>query len=544
MPLPTVNRTDPIFQTSWNSGMITTLPPEELPEDAAALIENFEFDDIANLSTRTSPSQLVDTNLGSRILALFTATFSNGTSKIVFVINTNLADLYWMNTDGTSVTKLADDVGPQNQRYYFVMFNNYIIFGYSTSGDTTGDLQKIDSAGTVSTLLSTYTAPFPTGSQIVIWNSRLWTFGTDTSGTLNTISGSKINDPTDFVLDNTDSGAIRIAIEPNDGDSIRALSVFKGNLIVYKSNKIYIVSAISAPATIPSNLRVDEYAHNIGCIHPATIQDVLDDQIFLSAQGVTSLTLSALGESKTSSLSRNIQELGEIKRTTNVFETAISNSCASLNVKHKQQYWLFVPASLGNGTDTTWVMDYSDIQKRDEFGFPLVRWSKFTGNIVSSIYAEFIKGTNAYLMVDDTSADKDIVLKYDPLTNPTTFTGTHTRRILSRAFGAATLRTLWHRFALTLKKLTTSVAYTASYYYDGYTTSSAGSYSESLTGTPANNNRTIWRSFKKNDSGKKANLVQIDITANTTDQGFTVKSMAIERTQLNFRRSTTKWNSD
>lgn len=544
MPLPAGNRTDSISHTSWASGMITTLPPEELPEDAAALIENFEFDDIANLTTRLSPTTLVDTNLGSQILGMFTATFSNGTTKVLFVINTTLPDLYWMNTDGTGVTKLADDVGAVNQRFYFTMFNDLVIMGYSTNTADTGTLRKIDSAGTVSTLLSAFTSPGPTGSQIVVWNSRLWTFGTSTSGTLNTISGSKINDPTDFVLDGTDSGAIRIDIEPNDGDSIRALSVFKGNLIIYKFNKIYIVSAISAPATIPGNLRVDEYAHNIGCAHPSTIQDVLDDQIFLSSQGVTSLTLSALGESKTSSLSRNIDELGKIKRTTNIFDSSISNSCTSINIKHKQQYWLFVPSALGNGTDTVWVMDYSDIQKRDEFGFPLVRWSKFTGNIVSSVYADFIKGGNSYLLVDIVATDKDIILLYDPLTNPTTFTGTHTRRILTRAFGQSKTRSLWHRFCTTLTKLTTNVAYTINYYFDNYITSSAGSYTKSLTGTPANNNRTIWNSFKKNDSGRKANLVQLEITANTTEQGFTIKSVSLENTSLNHKQATTKWNSD
>jgi hypothetical protein len=546
MPLPSANRTDLINQTSWASGMITTLPPEELPDDAAVLIENFEFDDIGNLSTRLSPILLVDTTLGSSIYGFYTAHFSDGTIKIVFAVDNNdvntSPDLYWMNADGSSITLLASNIATPGQRIYFTMFNDVVIVT-SNSGSSDGigsAIRSIDSAGTVTNLFSSSSAPLST--QAIVWNNRLWTFG-DGSGSDNILKASAINDETDWVVDD-DAGAIELGVEISDGDRINALSIFKGALIVYKFNKIYIVSAISAPATIPSNLRVDLFTDKFGCIQRGTIQNLLDDQVFLSNAGITSLSLSPLGETTGAILSRNISELGEIKLGTFIGQDSLSSSCTSINIKHKQQYWIYVPAALGNGTNTVWVMDYSDIQKRDSFGFPLIRWCKFTGNIVSYSYAEYTRTSNAYLLVLVDGIDNDIVWLYDPLTNPTTFTGTHTRRLITRAFGQSKIRSLWHRFCTTLTKLTTNVSYTVNYYYDNFITSSAGSYTKSLTGTPANNNRTIWNSFKKNDSGRKANLVQLEITANTTDQGFTIKSISLETTSLNHKQATTKWNSD
>lgn len=534
MGLLSTNRTDPYLQTSWNEGMNTILPPEEIPPTAAVDISNFEFDDVGNLRSRLSPSLLVDTNNADGLVSIFTARFSNGTTKILYVTSSSPSpDLYWMDTNGTNITLLTNNLtSTPQERMLWMMFNDRVIL---ITGLANGNspIYSVDSAGTVVNLTNVNSAP--NSNCGVVWNNRLWV----NSG-LNSIKGSAINDQTDWTVDD-DAGAILLSIGTDEDDRISALSVFRGNLIVYKYKSIHIVSAISAPATIPSNLRVDLYTSNLGCVQKHTIQNILDDQIFLSTIGVISLALAPLGETKGSILSRNIAELAQIDLTAFSTSNTVGTSCYSLNVQKKQQYWLAVPSGIGNGTNTVWVMDYADISKRDEEGLPLVRWCKFTGNIFGIAYATLGNTAETYLMVSASASDQ--VFSYDPI-NDTSFAGTHTRRLLTRAYGVTNKRSLWHRFSISLLKLTSNVAFSANYYFDNYLTAKAGGYDHSLTSTPANNHRNIWRSFRRNDSGRKSNLVQIEITANTTDQGIVIKSIGLEYTALNFRRSQVTWVSD
>jgi hypothetical protein len=118
------------------------------------------------------------------------------------------------------------------------------------------------------------------------------------------------------------------------------------------------------------------------------------------------------------------------------------------------------------------------------------------------------------------------------------------RTLITRSYGNPNKRSLWHRLGTTLTKLTSSVTYTLNYYFDNYLGAVAGSYSVTESNALANLHRTFWRGFKKNDSGRKANLVQIEITQTGADNGMTLKSIVLERTELNHRQARTKWVSD
>lgn len=535
MGLPEVKRADDIVQGSWDSGMITILPPEELPPDAAVLIQNFEFDSKGNLVTRAGAFTSFNIGDDEHITSLFRAKYSDGT---VFIIGTTPTRIFKVDQDGTNFTNITGlFVLPTDaRRWHWVMFNDFAI----GTAQGQGTPLKVSNAGTVSFLNN---AP-ASARAIEVWNNRLWL----AENGENTVYGSSINDPEDWTIDD-DAGAITLGVDIGDGDRILALKQFKGSLYVYKRTKIHVISAISAPATIPSNLRVDIYTDDIGLAASDSIQTLLDDQIFLSDLGVMSLALAPLGETRTSILSRNIDELSGLQ-ITDVVNTAPIESelITSLNIPGLQQYLLSIPASFSpTGSDIVYVMDYSDIMQRDEEGFPKVRWCVFDGTITGSAYVErIVSGVKSYFVAKRfVTSTNTPVFTYSPLVAARTFdTTATTKRFLSRAFGLSTIRSLWHRFAVSLTKLTTNVTFITNYYFDNYTTSVAGTYTHTLTGTPSNSNRTIWKSFKKNDSGRKANLVQIEITANTVSQGFTIKSLHMENTKLNFRRATTKWNSD
>lgn len=539
MPLQNIERTDPINQTSWDSGMITTLPPEELPEDAAVLIENFDFDGIGNLKSRVPAVQFVETDtIQGNLCSIFPAHYSNGNFFYYFSSGTSI---YRMAADGTGQTAIATVTIETFVNW--LMFDDFAIAINTVPGANVPI--KVDSAG-ADTILN---ANAPDCVHGVVWNSRLWLAGEGSNG--NTIYGSAINDPEDWTSTG-DAGAIELGININDGDFIVALAVFRGNLVVYKSSSIYMVSAISAPATIPSNLRVDLYTDKVGCVAARSIQNVLDDQVFVSILGIVSLSLLSLGEVKTAILSRNIVELSTMRSRT-LMQSALNSPIFALLFVQKQQYALFLPGTIENsGNHTVWIMDYSDIMEKGADGLPKIRFCKFTGTdivglcgcIASYETAGFTSESYLIGRFAPSPAADNAFFRYSPNEPSLSWTGTVSKRLLTRAFGNSTLRSLFHRFCVTLNKLTTNVSLSAGYYYDLFTTTLAGSYTHSLTGTPSNNSRTIWRQFKKNDSSRKANLVQLNITANTADQGLTIKSVALTRTELNYKHANTKWVSD
>lgn len=532
MGLPKVQRVDPIVQRSWDGGMVMveSLAPEQIPSDSAAHILNFEIDKIGNLKTRVATQAFFTTSEDDPLTSLVLARFSDGNSLFAYTQGSKLfTRIGSTNTDVTGAF-----VFPNGNRWYWVMFDDWLI---GIHGSASTRPIKIDSSGNVTTLNAN--APF--AGHGVVWNNRLWLSGVTSNR--NTIYASAINDPEDWTTTG-DAGAITLGVDIGDGDKIHALSVFRGNLMVYKRAKINVVYAISAPATIPSNIRVDLYTSKLGCMYPATIQDALDDQLYLSESGVASLALSSQGDIEGAILSTNISDIGSIP----VGSETIASSPCSIVIKGRQQYWLALPNSLSNSFgDTVWVLDYSDIKKRDAEGLPKVKWVRFDDDAFGTAYCEQDSTYTIYLVAQQfVNSVNTPVRFYSPSDPSMSFAGTYTRRLLTRGYFSESpmIRTLWHRFGLSFIKLSTTVAFTINYYYDNYLSAVAGSYSHSSDNSIPNTHRTYWRSFKKNDSGRKANIVQLEITANTTGQGFVVKAAHLEQTALNHKRAKTGWVSD
>jgi len=547
MPLPSQTRTDQIYQQSWQSGMITSLPPEELPNDAAQLLENVEFDANSNLVSRNGVSVFLDTSLtNQRITSLFRAQYSDGT---VFIYFTSGTQLYRCTETGASLTNITGAlVFPNDTFWQWVMYNDFAVGG---NGGASDGLIKIPSTGTP--------AAVPGSSKYIeVWNSRLWAVAT---GNTSVLFASNINSTLiagSFVPDNTDSGPIELDIDIRGGDFITGIKVFRGSLYIYKRRSIYVISAISAPATIPSNLRVDQYTKNLGCESAYSIQNVIDDQVFLSSSGVASLSLAPLGDLKGSLLSRNLAELQLLKKT--------SNELSAIVLDDMNQYWLSIPSNISNsGNNEAWVLDYEKVNTKDESGFPIVRWVKMTGLVTGTAYTERLDGNyKTYLIAGyAVTGQHTFIYQYTPNNPVRTFndnSNVYIQRVITKAYtpNSSLLRTLWHRFGGVIR-LNTNTLNLFIFYYFNNQTSAAGDYTIQFTSsvsspiflygsgvygtatysdsTAIDLDRVFWRQFRRNANGRKARTVALELRSNTVDQGFTLKFLQVENTLLNFRRA-------
>lgn len=548
MPLPSANRTDPITQNSWERGMITSIPAEELPPNAASILLNMEFDRDSNIITRNGVSLFLDTGQTSRITSMFRAEYSDGTVWILFTAGTKLFRCTEAGASLTDITGIL--IFPSNTLWQWVMFNDLAI-GVNQAASGTNPV-KVNAAGTASLLAN---APF--AKYVETWNNRLWLAGTGTSK--NTIFGSAINLPEDWTVDD-DAGAVTLPIDPNDGDFIKGIRAFQGSLYVDKEEKINVVNPIGSPATIPSNLRVDIYTTKVGTISGYSVQNVINDQLFLSKAGVMSLVLAPLGNLSGALISENIKELGQLKKT--------SDELTSFVLDDIKQYWISIPSTISHSNfNELWVLDYAKINERDERNFPIVRWVKFDGLVAGTAYAQRKDQTYNRVLIAGypVAAQNTKIYQYDPINPAKTFSdngAVYTQKIRTKSFssGSPLLRELWHRFGAALRVITANLSLNINYYYDnaaaisgnypfaftfagggltlwGGSTWNGGLWNESAL---IEQEEVIWRQFRKNSKGRKHRLVSLEFDCSHVDQGFILKFIQLEHTMLNQRRARTK----
>lgn len=550
MPAPAHSKEKtPIYQNTWQRGMITSSPPEDIPIDAARLLLNLEFDVESNLITRNGTTLfLTVTGETGRITSAFRAQYSDGT---VWILITTGTKLYRCTESGGSLTNITGALTfPNNTKWQWVMFGDFAI---GVNGATSGtNPVKVNAAGTASLLAN---APF--AKYIEVWNNRIWVVRAAATER-NSVYASAINLPEDWTVDD-DAGAIQLPIDPNDGDYINGLRKFKGSLYVHKRKKINVVTPIGTPATIPGNLRVDVYTTNVGTLSGYSIQNVIDDQLFLSESGVMSLVLAPLGELKGSIISQNIQELGQLKKTSAV------NEIEAYVLDDVNQYVISIPSTVSaSGLNEGWVLDYQKINQRDELGFPIVRWVKVDGLVLGTAFTERLdQNYKRYLIAGYSNGVNDTkIYSYEPANPVRVFNdngAAYTQQLKTKFYfiTSALLRSLWHRFGIGLTLVSDLLDVSIDYFFDNKE-SVSGNYAESLNAvTPSIalygsglfgtalwtspsqlfRDRVIWRQFRKNSFGRKARTVALSFRCTTADQGFVLKSTQIDGTLLNHKRT-------
>src|SRR5262245_1036048 len=317
----------PLRVRDWRLGINTAVPPTEIDDSEAQDLLNFEFDDNGNLSTRRGVTQLSADTFSNRITSLHYFTIDTGEIGILLTEGTTLRII---ETNGTGLTTLSGALTlPNNTIWQWVTFGGLAI---GVNGATSGTSPvKVDSTSTAAALGG---SP-PRGKYIAVWNSRVWIAS---ASAFSRVHGSALGLPEDWTATGA-AGAITIDVDTNDGDPITGLFSTRDALYIFKRHSIHRLVAFADPNTDANNIRREVVTKDIGCAGPYTIQQIPNDVIFLSDQGVASLSLVQTAEDfRTAFYSRNIKELTNFPKTTLEIPSLFCDTGA--------QYWISLPASV------------------------------------------------------------------------------------------------------------------------------------------------------------------------------------------------------
>lgn len=382
----------PFLQGNWRGGINTSLPPNEISDDEAADILNYEVDWDGNLVVRNGVTQHSDQSYSTRLTSAHTAVYEGGQEFIVYTTDN---DLFRVNLDGSGTTSIGGALTlPTNTFWQWKNFENLAIgVNRATSGDNP---VKVNSAGAAAALGG---SP-PKAKFIEVWNNRVWVVSATEP---NQVRCSALGLPETWATGPNAGDPAAYDVDPGDGDEITGLIAFKKRLFVFKRKRIFVIQAHTAPAEDKNNLEVELFNANIGCVSAHTIQAVLDDVLFLAEGGVASLTSAEIvADFRSALVSRKVSEIGKIKKVSDEFATLVLDDVS--------QYWLAVPAALSvTGFNVVYVLDYTDLAAG------AVRWVRFDGKVWGSAYTSFVGASNkTYIVGGQASGSSFRLYRYQP----------------------------------------------------------------------------------------------------------------------------------
>src|SRR5262247_3952894 len=349
----------------WRLGINTAVPPTEIDDSEAQDLLNFEFDDNGNLSTRRGVTQLSADTFSNRITSLHYFTIDTGEIGILLTEGTTLRII---ETNGTGLTTLSGALTlPSNVFWQWVTVNGLAI---GVNGATSGtNPVKVDGTSTAAALGG---SP-PRAKYITVWNSRVWVAH---ASNLSRVQGSALGNPEDWTTTGA-SGTVTIDVDTNDGDKITGLFSTRDALYIFKRRSIHRLVAFADPNTDANNIRREVVTKDVGCVSAYSIQQIPNDVVFLSDQGIASLALVQTAEDfRTAFYSRNIKELTTFAKTTLEIPSLFCDTGA--------QYWISLPSTVtSNGQKQVFVLDYLRIDEG------IVRWTRFDGMVAGTAYTSF-----------------------------------------------------------------------------------------------------------------------------------------------------------
>lgn len=514
----------PLSVPDWRAGIITSLPGNEIPDNAAQDILNFEFDDADNISARRGVTQLNANTFAGRITSLHYFTSEAGEIGVLF---TTANKLYIVETNGTGQTELTGSLTlPSDTFWQWVTFGGRAI-GVNKATSGTNPV-KVD----VSSVATALGGSPPKGKYIEVWNNRVWIASATAP---NQLWGSSLGNPEDWTT-GTDAGKVTIDIDADDGDQISGLFATREALYVFKRKRIFRVVPINpaqAP-TLASNLKVEIYAQNIGCASPYSIKSVLDDVVFLSEHGLASLSLVATAEDfKTALYSRNVAEIAKTPKTSEEIPAFVFDNAS--------QYWLSLPSTISlSGAPQVYVMDYLRVNEQ------VIRWTRFDGLVAGTAYTSFFGATSKIYLIGAKNAGGTFqIYKYLPRSVADAFSDNgvaYTKQLKTKAFTVELplIRKWFHKWGFGLALLTNSVQLAVQYFFDG-NLAKGGTYSFNLSGTGGTAiwDQGLWdvanwdeaqilprdviRKLLSNSSGQRAQEITFFVTNGQNNEGFTIK---------------------
>jgi hypothetical protein len=520
----------------WGRGIITAKPSTEIPDDAAQDIINMEFDEADNLSTRNGFVELFATTFAGRLTSAYY--FTSGSGEIGILYTTG-AQLRIVETNGTGDTNITGALTLPNDTFWQWITYKDLAIGVNKA--TSGDNPVKVSTGAVAAALGG--AP-PKGKYIALWENRVWIVSATEP---NQLRGSFLGDPENWAT-GTDAQGVSIDVELDDGDTISGLFATKDALYIWKTRRIYKLVAIdpSKAITLASNLRVAIHSQTIGCVSPYSIQPLLDDVVYLSAQGLASLRLSEVTEDfRTALYSRNVAEIGKINKTT--------EEIPSLLLPNVNQYWLSFPSNLSTRSiNESYVLDYLNIQN----GVDAARWTRFTGIAGFTCATSFPSATGTvYVVGAPNAAGTHQLWTYKPKQESGVYSDDgqpYPKELRTKAFPheSVLLRKEWHKWGFNFDLLTNSAQVAIQYFFDDNLNKGGNqSFSLSASTLGALWDQAIWdvdswdtavqgpvqiiRRLLSNSSGRIGETITFRVSNGQADEAIVIKDMLLIYTLLN-----------
>lgn len=372
----------------FGGGINHRLPATDIEDNQLVDALNLELDRRQSLRSRGGASRISTASAPSAITGLHYYRVAAGSATVI--ASTSAGPVYQMSVGGGNLTLASAGVTlPASADWHWVTFNDKAIgVNGSTAG---GEANPVEKNGIGANVTAHGTAP--RGRLIAVWNNRLFIVDATQH---NVLKWSAVNSDTDWTTTGI-LGTGSANIGQNDGDTITALAVFAGNLWIFKRTKIYQLSA-GSPVVDSSQWDLRLYANGAGCISPYTVQQVGDDLVFLSDEGVLSLrSVQELANTRKSPVSALIPELASLSKATTKYLSA--------TLPDKGQYWVVVPEGLTSSTlDVAWVLDYTRLAAGGS-----VAWTRFNGSVVGGAYATVLDSGQPRLYIG-TSAGS--ILRY------------------------------------------------------------------------------------------------------------------------------------
>lgn len=520
----------------WRLGIRTAIPPTEIPNEAVQDLLNFEFDDAGNLSTRRGVTELAATTFAKRITSLHYFSAESGEVGILLTTGTTLQII---ETNGTGLTNLTGALTfPDDTFWSWVTFTGLAIGANKATSGT--NPVKVSTTPTAAALGG---SP-PKAKYLEVWNNRLWLVSASEP---NQLWGSALGNAEDWTVDDA-AGAVTIDVDPDDGDQLTGLFATRDALYLFKRTAIYRLVPIASPETNPDNLKLEVLTRDIGCVSHYSIKQVVNDVLFLSDQGVASLSLVVTAENfRTAFYSRNVKEIERFPKLTEEIPAFLFDTAA--------QYWLSLPATVSpTATPNVYVLDYLKVDEE------IVRWTRFDGMVAGTAYTAFNGASGKMYVIGalNEGGSNYQLFTYMPRSTTGTFSdnGTgYTKAMSMKSFngGAQLSRKYWYEWGLGLNLLSAAAGVNVLYYFDqntlrtdsysfGLTGTQTGSlwasglWGAGLWGTTFSGHRDIVRELKSNEFGRESQDITFNVLNAQDGEGFEILDFSLSYIILNNKR--------
>lgn len=380
--------------TSFNDfggGLNEVNRAESIADNEFTELLNFEFTNSRHLRSRGGFVRYnISPDFTSRITSIYNFITSAQVSHLILTTGSEI----YKDTAGVFSSIKGALTLPSNTYWRWATFNDLAI-GVNGDSGAVSDIVKWNGAGNIADLALTGIAGAPVGAYLVeTFNSRLWVVFKSLP---NRLYFSTLGNPEDWA---SSGGFLEIGY--NDNDIIVDIRAHRGVLFIFKRRSIYVLrTSINGQInTDPNGWEVKDFTRGGGCISQFGTQVVLNDLMFLSDEGLASISaVQEFGEFKAAIVSRKLNGLTNLNKAIDTFPSAL--------LTPKSMYFIGVPNTItGTVNNRFYVLDYKDIEGG-------IRWTMFESSIVkpSAMASVIVLGKRTLFVGSDSPQPQ--IYKYD-----------------------------------------------------------------------------------------------------------------------------------